>query len=396
MTRGVKANLLVDTGAMDTVLSSELYYQITNESRPQLTTIGAEIRNADGSKMETLGSAWIEIQVGRTTCPVHAVSGNTGQIKGILGMDFLLPTQGTLDFQTLELKLNGERIRCTDTQGSGLCARVVVSETTIVPAGHEVLVPGYVTGGKTSAGLGVIEPVERSEIADKGMVVAQVLVRASGDALPIRVFNPGKRECVVKKGTLAGLLTPVSEGDVEEVLPETPTSDDRVEVPEHLADLFARSQDGVDPIYRNNIARLLCKYQDIFSKGDSDIGRTDWVRHQINTGDARPINERPRRFPPKEQDEIRRQVRDMVCNGTIEPSDSPWASNVLVKKKDGTKRFCVDYRHLNAVTIKDAYPIPRIDESLDTLSGAKWFSSSTKKPNKSLRSWSVGACTVGE
>ena len=118
VTRGVKANLLVDTGATDKVLSSELYYQITNESRPKLTTIGAEIHNADGNKMETLGSAWIEIQVGRTTCPVHAVFGNTGQTKGILEIDLLLPTQGTLDFQTLELKLNGKKIRCTDTKGA--------------------------------------------------------------------------------------------------------------------------------------------------------------------------------------------------------------------------------------------------------------------------------------
>ena len=128
-------------------------------------------------------------------------------------------------------------------QGSGLCARVVVSEA---------LVPG----GKTRAGLGVIEPVERIEIPDKGMVVARVLVRVSGDALPIWVFNPGKRKCVVKKGTMAGLLTLVGEGDVEEVIPEPSTSDDRVEVPNHLADLFARNQDGVDPRYCNNIARV--------------------------------------------------------------------------------------------------------------------------------------------
>ena len=70
-----------------------------------------------------------------------------------------------------------------------------------------------------------------------------------------------------------------------------------------------------------------------------------------------------------------RQVEELKQRGVIEPSDSPWAANVvLVRKKDGTKRFCVDYRGLNAVTIKDAYPVPRIDETLDALSGAQWFS----------------------
>lgn len=64
----------------------------------------------------------------------------------------------------------------------------------------------------------------------------------------------------------------------------------------------------------------------------------------------------------------------MIAKGIIEPSPSPWAAGeVLVEKKDGTKRFCVDYRSLNSKTVKDAYPLPRIDDSLDRLGGASWF-----------------------
>ena len=78
---------------------------------------------------------------------------------------------------------------------------------------------------------------------------------------------------------------------------------------------------------------------------------------------------------PNNTKEIHDQVTQLAKDGLIEPSHSAWSSPVvMVKKKDGTWRFCVDYRRLNDVTIKDAYPLPRIDDSLDSLSGSRYFS----------------------
>ena len=117
------------------------------------------------------------------------------------------------------------------------------------------------------------------------------------------------------------------------------------------------------------------KYGDIFSKDENDLGRTGIIKHKISVDNSRPIKQGMRRVPVHMQDEVDRQLDLMLEHDIIQPSGSPWASPiVLVKKKDGSRRFCIDYRRLNYVTVKDAYPLPRIDESLDQLAGSKWFS----------------------
>ena len=143
----------------------------------------------------------------------------------------------------------------------------------------------------------------------------------------------------------------------------------------------------------------MIEYQDVFSVDDRDLSRTGVTRHRIDTRFAAPNWERPRRMAPSQQAEVDRQIKDMLARGVIELSSSPWSSPiVLVTKQDGRKKFCVDYRKLNHVTVKDSYPIPRIDESLDSLSGVEWFSTLDlcsgywqvnwiRKRRRSLPSW---------
>ena len=113
----------------------------------------------------------------------------------------------------------------------------------------------------------------------------------------------------------------------------------------------------------------------IFSTGPTNQGRADIEKHEIKLTDNTPFKEPYRRIPPGLYEEVRRHLKEMLETGAIRPSKSPYSSNVvLVRKNDGSLRFCIDFRTLNSRTIKDAYTLPRIDDTIDMLIGAKYFS----------------------
>ena len=99
---------------------------------------------------------------------------------------------------------------------------------------------------------------------------------------------------------------------------------------------------------------------DVFSQSDNDLGRTDIISHHTKTAGAKSLRQSLRRFLSAHVEATSTHVNKMLTQGIIKPACSLWASNVvLVRKKDGSLRCCIDYRHLNAVTRKDGYPLPR-------------------------------------
>jgi hypothetical protein len=122
------------------------------------------------------------------------------------------------------------------------------------------------------------------------------------------------------------------------------------------------------------IQSLLNTYDDLFQEPTSLPPQRSFDHHIQLLPGAPLVIIRPYKYSPAQKDEIERQIAEMLKNGIIKPSQSPYASPVLlVKKKDGTWRFCVDYRHLNAQTVKNKHPMPIVDELIDELAGAKWF-----------------------
>ena len=138
---------------------------------------------------------------------------------------------------------------------------------------------------------------------------------------------------------------------------------------------FQTCEDHLNLVQLNQLQELLTKWQSVFSMTEFDLGKTDLIEHRIELQDEAPFKQRHHRIPPHLYDEVRKHIQEMLDAGVIRSSKSPFASPVvLVRKKDKSLRFCIDYRFLNARTKKDSYALPRFEECVDVLHGSQYFS----------------------
>ena len=265
---------------------------------------------------------------------------------------------GSIDLQNSMLDVDGGRVSLKYAGKLG-CFRVVAHDRVVMPAQSEMIIRGAVDDSANKLTYETDMLVEANETClkkDKALV-GRSLVQVNKNVF-VRVMNPSADTQIIYPRTIVAQVSPVQ----EVVNPNSKIDEER-------------SQEHLTPKQSSEIKRLLKEYEGLFAASDSDYGRTSVVKHNIATGSAHPIKQPPRRLPDVLAKEVDKQVKGMLNNEVITPSSSLWSSPVvLVRKKDGTTRFFVDYRRLNAVTINNAYPLPRIDDSFDHLSGSCWFS----------------------
>lgn len=156
-------------------------------------------------------------------------------------------------------------------------------------------------------------------------------------------------------------------------LKESAAPDD---LPEHVQELYRNACHGRTDEEQRVIFNVLDEHENTFSRNDNDLGLTHLAEHHIDTGDAKPVKLPPMRVPLAYADEEKNIIKQMEDQRIIRKSYSPWASSIiLVVKKNGKLRPCVDYRRLNALTEnKDAFPIPRVRDCLDAVAGSTLYS----------------------
>ena len=295
---------------------------------------------------------------------------------GILGLETLVGLGATLDFARGQMAV-GEHVMSAQIP-TGMLVEAVGS--VIVPAGSEMILEGDILSGEQSVpSMGVMRPMYRGEDSEK-LMLPVALVRVEDRRTRTTVLNPTEESVAIVKGSILGRIEPVQaildRGGCEVGAVEPgPGPEADIPLSEPLEEMIDGAAGSLSPRERTQLAELIREFRDVFLEPGGTLGRTSVVRHKIETGDARPIKQAVRRAPVHQQAMVEEEVDKMKKSGVIRESESPWSSPiVLVKKKDGSTRFCVDYRRLNEVTVKDAYPLPRIDDCFDTLNGHRYFS----------------------
>lgn len=218
-----------------------------------------------------------------------------------------------------------------------------------------------------------------------GLIVVPTVLDSRVGHRVVRVINTTSHDILLKKKHPVALLETVEEvqetqGPTIQVQANSIIVNGQTDVNEDsheqkVKNRYALPKSNGTATQQKRMAAVIEKRAKAFMTDENDLGFTSKVQHRIRLKSDKPIAVPYRRIPPQQLEEVGKHLRDMVKRNIIVESYSPYAAPiVVVRKKDGSIRLCIDYRRLNDETISDAFPLPRIEDSFDLLSGAKYFS----------------------
>ena len=375
---GAACEITVDTGSNISIVRPDI---LSGVDQDLIEPVNSCLRTVTGERAPIHGKGQLQLGIGSLLVPQELWVADIHD-DCILGLDFLQSHKCLVNLKDGALTIGGEEIPLKKQPATAepTCCKVVLAEHVQLPPRSEMVIPVKMEGAKADYQWGLLEQSTAPTRVDD-VLVARTLVNIQKEPVPLRVVNLSRHQRMIKKGTELACCETVTSVHAaganlcEQLAGDVNKTQVEEKLPPHLKELYDRSVTGLAESECQEVHKLLCEFSDIFSTGPRDLGCTDLVQHRIHTGEAAPIRQQPRRLPLCKREEAERAIKEMKELGVIEPSTSPWSSPiVLVGKKDGSTRFCVDYRKLNDVTHKDSYPLPRIDDTIEALAGAEWFS----------------------
>ena len=380
---GKKLTGIIDTGAMKSCLKTSLLPELS-----PVPYLGKPVRLVGIKPNEPVAGhlSSVNLTIGKYQYKQNIVVANIPN-DFILGADFLAAHSAVIDLKDCNIAFDNDlrvpidiKTHC-DTANAATSVRLTKE---VVLAPHTAKTLTVKVQNKYWNGDLLIESLPNSS---HGLVVPAALY-SNNPEQNIIVYNFSDAKLKLPAGTavasvssgyiIRNLATDEISASNTQNNPEYPEEllKLREEVPDHLKELFLDSLENLTYEQAVEVKDLLIEFEDTFSKNPMDLGHFKAFKHPIPTGDAIPVRDKFRRTPLKWVETEREHIKDLLDKHIIRESTSAWsAMPVLVKKPDGSLRYCIDYRGLNAVTKFDCYNLPSMDDVLASLSGSTFLSS---------------------
>ena len=378
--------------------------------RPALVKT-SNLVGASGVSFKGIGKGTFSIKIGVVEMTVEAIVADIDD-DGLLGVDVLQNNKdGPVDILLSRgvLVIDKKEVPIIQVGVKTHVRKITAAGHFVIPDQSECIIDVYLERHEyddfSSEKDFIVEPTEHFQ-AEYPLQMASTLVDINQACTgKVRVLNPfptavsikqdaviGKAETIDGKPFVVACEEDASEvanqvsvrrvkffaADMSKSISDTTARKRQVvssEVPSHLEKLYQQTVQNLDADQKQRVAELLHQFQDSFSRDEWNLGLTHLASHVIKTEGAVPVKQPPRRVPMAYADAEKKAIEDRKAKGVIRDSTSPWASPiVLVKREDGSVRHCVDYRKVNELVKPDGFPLPRIQDCLDAVAGSQYFS----------------------
>lgn len=361
---------MIDTGSNHSLLSSKLW---TDLGQPSLQPCALGLCWGNGCPLNIKGTCRLDVRMGSLRCHYPFVVVDDMNVDILLGTQFFTENDVILNFKDGVLESGGSSVQLY-SQPADTFAVIEAVEGVRIPANCEKIIMGKVQGSLRLSDCYMISDDKNiSSRLHSKILVANSVVSSNSDNLPIRILNFSDTEVAILPGDKIAKVDTVQYSDQQFVHRIHDQQDPAHTTETNWEEYFPL--EGLENNRRREVFDLLDEFRHVFAISKEEIGFSTLTCHGIDTQNHTPVRMPARRIPICYQKVIEDEIEWMLEKGIIRESASPWSAPiVMVKKKNGGHRMCVDYRKLNSVTQRDTFPLPRMDSILDSLNGNTLFS----------------------